>query len=400
MKRAQKAHILRTTILILTLLVTATCGGDDGDRNASTTGQTTASQGEIQGEPTPICGTGEDKRPPPSGITKLDQASGELSGAGSSFVAPLMTVWAGEFGQALGAEVKYESVGSGAGVARISAGDVDFGATDSPMTDDEIASAKAGTILHVPLVFGAVVPAYHLTGQKTGLKFTAEALGKIFTGKITKWDDPELVALNPQSQLPSIPIVVVHRSDSSGSTAIFTGYLTKTSPSWNAALPADKRVGREVPWPVGKPGKGNEGVSSVVKQTEGAIGYVELTSALSTGLEVGFVRNKADHFIQPCTETVTAAARDIAISPDLRFDLTDTPGIQAYPISGAVWALVYEDQKEATRGKTLVNFLVWALDEGQTKAKAHNYAPLSPEVRALALDQVKKITVDGKPVAR
>ena len=392
MKRSSGAAVL----VLLVAFLAAGCGdGTPAPRNHSAT-----NQGAIQGEGTPICGTGEDTRLPPSGIAKLDQAAGKISGAGSTFVAPLMTVWANEFHQTFGAEVAYDSVGSGAGVARIGAGRVDFAASEAPMTDAELAAASGGTILHVPLVFGAVVPAYHVTGQKGGLKFTGEVLGKIFAGKITRWDDPELTALNPNSRLPSIPIVVVHRSDSSGSTAIFTTYLTKTSPSWVEALPADKRVGREVPWPVGNAGQGNEGVAAVVNHTEGALGYVELTYALTNGLQVGFVQNKADRFVQPCVETVTAAARDIAISPDLRFDLTDTPGIDAYPITGTTWALVYEQQKDPTKAKTLVNFLAWTLDEGQTKARAHNYAPLSPEVRALAIDQIKKITVSGTPVAR
>jgi phosphate transport system substrate-binding protein len=385
---------LGASVLVAVALVAAGCGAD------KPAPRTAAKQGAIQGEPTPICGTGEDTRPPPSGIAKLDQAAGRISGAGSTFVAPLMTVWANEFHQMVGAEVAYDSVGSGAGVARIGAGSVDFAASEAPMTDAELAAATGGPILHVPLVFGAVVPAYHVSGQKGGLKFTGEVLGKIFAGKITRWNDPELTALNPDSRLPSIPIVVVHRSDSSGSTAIFTTYLTKTSPSWVGALPADKRVGREIPWPVGNAGKGNDGVAAVVNQTEGALGYVELTYALSNGLQVGFVQNKAGRFVQPCVETVTAAARDIAISPDLRFDLTDTPGLDAYPITGTTWALVYERQKDPTKAKTLVNFLVWALDDGQTNARAHNYAPLSPEVRGLAIDQVKKITVDGKPVAQ
>jgi phosphate transport system substrate-binding protein len=253
----------------------------------------------------------------------------------------------------------------------------------------------------VPLVFGAVVPAYHLTGQKSGLKFTGELLGKIFAGRITTWNDPELTALNPQANLPANAITVVHRSDSSGTTAIFTDYLTKTSPTWVQALGGpEKSSGRDVPWPVGTIGKGSEGVSDVLNETEGALGYVELTYALSNGLQVGFVKNRAGHFIQPCVETVTAAARDLALPEDLRFDLTDTPGDDAYPISGTTWALVYQRQTDETRAKTLVNFLAWVLDEGQTKARGHNYAPLSPEVRSLAIQRIKKITVDGKPVAQ
>jgi phosphate transport system substrate-binding protein len=269
------------------------------------------------------------------------------------------------------------------------------------MADAELAAAKGGSILHVPLVFGAVAPAYHLTGQKSGLRFTGDVLGKIFAGRITRWNDPELTDLNPRANLPAIPILVVHRSDSSGTTAIFTDYLTKAGPSWVQALGGpEKSQGRDVTWPAGSAGKGSDGVAAVLNQTEGALGYIELTYALSNGLQVGFVKNRAGHFIQPCVETVTAAARDIAIPPDLRFDLTDTPGNDAYPIAGTTWALVYEHQSDATRATTLVNFLVWMLDVGQSKARGHNYAPLSPEVRSLAIDAVKKITVDGTPVAR
>lgn len=375
---------------LLAALLAGACGG-----------ATQTKAGKIQGEPTPICGTGDDTRPASVAISRLDKAAAPVTGAGSTFIAPLMSFWANEFEQAQGVKVTYDSVGSGAGVARLSAGDVDFGSSEAPMTDGELAAAKGGAVLHVPLVFGAVVPAYHLTGQKSGLKFTGDLLGKIFAGQITKWNDPQLAALNPQANLPATPIVVVHRSDSSGTTAIFTDYLTKTSPSWVQALGGqDKSQGRELPWPAGMAGAGSDGVSDVVNATEGALGYVELTYALTNGLQVGFVQNRAGHFIQPCVETVTAAARDIAVPPDLRFDLTDTPGNDAYPISGTTWALVYEHQSDAARAKTLVNFLVYLLDEGQTKARGHNYAPLSPELRSLAIEQVKKITVDGQPVAR
>jgi phosphate transport system substrate-binding protein len=390
-----KRWAIAAVIAVVPLLVA--CGS--GTNVNTKTDLASAKQGEGQGGPASICGTGEDTRPTPVGIAKLEPASGQISGAGSSFVAPLMRVWSGVFEQMVGAKVAYESVGSGAGVKRISAGSVDFGASDAPMSDTELAAATGGTILHVPLVFGAVAPTYHLTGQKTPLRFTGEVLGKIFAGQITRWNDPDLRALNPEADLPSDQIMLIHRSDSSGTTAIFTDYLTKTSPSWTQAL-GDKSSGKEVPWPVGTVGKGNEGVSAFIKQTEGSLGYVELTYALSNGLSVGHVQNKSGKFIEPCVETVTVAARDIAIPEDLRFSLTDTPGTDAYPITGTVWALAYEQQKDETRAKTLVNFLVWALDEGQTKARSHNYAPLSPELRDLAISQVKKITANGKPIAQ
>jgi phosphate transport system substrate-binding protein len=393
-----KRWAIAVAVAMLPLLVA--CGSDP--KVAAGTNPTSAKQGEVQGEArSSICGTGEDPRPTPSGIAELDAASGRIAGAGSSFVAPLMTVWSGEFQNASGAKVAYQSVGSGAGVERISAGTVDFGASDAPMSDTELAAAEGGSILHVPLVFGAVVPAYHLTGQKAPLKFTGDVLGKIFAGQITRWNDAELTALNPGSSLPNEPIRVAHRLDSSGTTAIFTEYLTKASPAWVEALGGtDKSAGKTVVWPIGNAGKGNEGVSALIKQTEGALGYVELTYALSNGLNVGSVKNKAGNFIEPCVETVTAAARDIAIPEDLRFSLTDTPGTNAYPITGTVWALVYEEQTDLAKANTLVNFLVWALDEGQTKARSHYYAPLSPELRSLAIDQVKKITVNGKALAQ
>jgi phosphate transport system substrate-binding protein len=392
-----KRWAIAVAVAVLPLL--AGCGSDSNVN--TTTDLAAAKQGEVTTGPTSICGTGEDTRPTPTGIAQLDEASGRIRGAGSSFIAPLMNAWSSSFENATSAKVSYQSVGSGAGVAQITAGTVDFGATDAPMSDSELAAAGEGAILHVPLVFGAVVPAYHLTGQTAPLRFTGDVLGKIFAGQITRWNDAQLTALNPGADLPDEPIMVAHRLDSSGTTAIFTEYLTKASPAWVEALGgADKSAGKTVAWPIGNAGKGNEGVSAFIKQTEGALGYVELTYALSNGLNVGLVQNKAGTFVQPCVETVTAAARDIALPEDLRFSLTDTPGKDAYPISGTTWALVYEQPKDETKAKTLVNFLVWALDEGQTKARAHNYAPLSPEVRALAIGRLKKITVNGKPIAR
>lgn len=392
-----KRWAIAAAIAALPLLVA--CGSDT---KVSTKTDLASAKGgaALGGASSSICGTGEDTKPEPTGITKLDQPSGQINGAGSSFIAPLMTFWADQFENETGVKVTYQSVGSGAGIQQISAGTVDFGASDAPMSDAELAAAKDGTILHVPLVFGAVAPAYHLTGEKVPLKFTGDVLGKIFAGQITKWNDAELTALNPGAALPNEQIMVAHRLDGSGTTAIFTDYLTKTSPAWVQALGADHSAGTTVTWPVGNAGKGNEGVSTFIKETEGSLGYVELTYALANGLDVGWVKNRAGAFIRPCVETVTAAARDFDIPEDLRFSLTDTPGKDAYPISGTTWALVYEQQRDLAKAKTLVNFLVWALDEGQTRARSHNYAPLSPELRSLAINEVKKITANGKPLVQ
>jgi phosphate transport system substrate-binding protein len=383
------------TALGVALLVSA-CGST----GSSTSGAPTT-QAEVQGQEGSICGHGAaGAAAAPSGIAKLDGAAGSLSGAGSTFVNPIMTLWSSDFQKAQGAQVAYQSIGSGGGVQQTIAKTVDFGASDAPMKDDELARA-GGDILHVPLVFGAVVPTYNLGGQTSGLKFTGEVLGQIFANKITKWNDPAITALNPDATLPDQAIAVVHRSDGSGTTDIWTDYLTKASPTWTTTLGgADKSHGKDVAWPTGIGGKGNEGVSGAVSQTPGALGYVELTYALSQKLPVGWVRNKAGAFIQPCIETVTAAATDAAVPADLRFSLTDGPGTNAYPITGTTWALVHQNQTDAGKAKALVNFFTWIMDQGQKEAPALNYAPLSADLQIKAVAQIRKIQLNGQPVAR
>ncbi|KZS76460.1 hypothetical protein A4G26_21710 [Mycobacterium kansasii] len=315
-------------------------------------------------------------------------------------MAPVMSVWTKNYSQSDGVQVAYQSIGSGGGVQQIIAGTVDFGASDTPMKDSELATAKSGPILHIPLTLGAVVPTYNVKGVQTGLKFDGDTLGKIFAAKITKWNDPALVALNPGVTLPDQPIAVAHRSDGSGTTAVWTDYLTKESPTWVQTLGGpDRSFGKDIAWPVGIGGKGNEGVSGVINQTDGSIGYVELAYALAQNLNYGQVKNKAGNFIQPCVATITAGTEGIAYPPDLRVSLTDGSNPNAYPITGTVYALVNQNQTDAPHAKALVNFFSWVLSTGQDDAASVNYAPLSKDLQGLAMGQVRKITLNGSAVA-
>jgi phosphate transport system substrate-binding protein len=345
-----------------------------------------------------ICGLGGSDKPGyQNTVTKLTGGSDKLSGAGSTFVAPVMSVWTKDYATAGGVQVAYQSIGSGGGVAQIQAQTVDFGASDAPMTDAETAKAKGGAILHIPLTLGAVVPAYNVKGLSAGLKFDGETLGKIFAGKITKWNDPALKSLNPGIALPDEPIAVAHRSDGSGTTAIWTDYLTKESPTWVSTLGSGKSAGKDVAWPVGIGGKGNEGVSGVINQTEGGFGYVELAYALAQDLKYGQVKNKAGKFIQPCPATVSKDVDGTQYPADLRTSLTDGPDPNSYPISGTTYALVYANQTDKAKGASLVNFLAWVLTTGQDEAASVNYAPLGKDLQQLSYAQLKKITIAGSP---
>ncbi|MET8427794.1 phosphate ABC transporter substrate-binding protein PstS [Nocardia sp. NPDC004860] len=382
---------ITAAVVALTAAGLTACGSTSDVGGGNTTQQAQAGQ---------ICGQqGADKPGYKRTITKLDGGASTLSGAGSTFVNPVMSVWTKDYSTSDGVQVAYQSIGSGGGVQQISAGTVDFGASDTPMKDDEIAKAK-GPILHIPLTLGAVIPTYNVKGVKTGLKFDGETLGKIFAGKITKWSDPALKALNPDVQLPDEAIAVAHRSDGSGTTAVWTDYLTKESPTWVSTLGgSDKSFGKDIAWPVGIGGKGNEGVSGVVNQTEGSIGYVELAYALAQNLPYGQVKNKAGNFIQPCIATITKGTDGISYPPDLRTSLTDGSDPNAFPITGTVYALVYQNQTEAAQAKALVNFLSWTLSTGQDDAATVNYAPLGKDLQQLAIGQVKKITLNGTPLA-
>ncbi len=368
------------------------CGSTSGGEAASTTQQAQAGQ---------ICGQQAAAKPGyPRTIPKIGGGATSLSGAGSTFVAPVMSVWTKNYSESDGVQVAYQPIGSGGGVQQIDAGTVDFGASDTPMKDSELAAAKFGPILHIPLTLGAVIPAYKVNGVQTGLKFDGDTLGKIFAGKITKWNDPALVTLNPGTTLPDQPIAVAHRSDGSGTTAVWSDFLTKESPTWVQALGGpDRSFGKDIAWPVGIGGKGNEGVSGVINQTDGSIGYIELAYALAQNINYGLVKNKAGNFIQACVATITAGTQGIAYPPDLRVSLTDGPDPNAFPITGTTYGLVYQNQTDAAKAKALINFFSWTLSNGQDDAASVNYAPLGKDLQGLAMGLVQKITLNGGPVS-
>ncbi|MBL7618228.1 MULTISPECIES: phosphate ABC transporter substrate-binding protein PstS [unclassified Frankia] len=372
----------------------AACGSTGSSNGGTPTAA--ASQTAQAGQ---ICGQAAAAPNFSNGISTIAGGGKSLSGAGSTFVAPMLSVWTKAYSEETGTQVAYQSIGSGGGVQQIIAKTVDFGDSDVPMTDAELSQAGK-PILHVPVVLGAVVPTYNLPGVPDGLKFTGDVLGKIFDGDITTWNDPAITALNPGVTLPSKPIAVVHRSDGSGTTGVWTNYLTKASPDWVTKLGgADKSKGKTVAWPVGIGGKGNEGVSGAVHQTDGAIGYVELQYALAQKLPVGQVKNKAGNFIQPCVATVTAAASAATFPADLRGDLTNEPGANAYPITGTTFTLIYQDQTDPAKAAAMVNFLSWVLTKGQNSASSINYAPLGTALQQQAIGQLHKVTLNGSTLA-
>ncbi len=298
-----------------------------------------------------------------------------IDGAGSTFVYPIMSKWAAEYEKANGVKINYQSIGSGGGIQQMTARTVDFGCTDGPMNEEQIQKCKdnGSEPVHIPLVMGAVVANYNLKGLTEPLRFTGPVLADIYLGKIKKWDDPALRDLNPKAKLPDQDIVVVHRSDGSGTTYIWVDYLSKVSPEWKKKV----GVGTSVNWPIGVGQKGSEGVAGQVKRTPGSIGYVELIYALQNKMEYGVVRNKESKFIKPDLDSVTAAANASlkTIPDDLRYSITDAPGKDSYPISGTVWAVVYS-KLPAGKGKMVVDYLRWITHDGQEYAAPLHYARL------------------------
>jgi phosphate transport system substrate-binding protein len=311
-----------------------------------------------------------------------------LNGAGATFPYPMYSKWFSKYHDAHpDIQFNYQSIGSGGGIRQVLAGTVDFGASDGPMSDEQLAQAKT-KILHVPTVLGADVPAYNIPGITSELKFTPEALAGIFLGKITSWNDPAIAKENPGVKLPSDQIIVIHRSDGSGTTYIWTDYLSKISPEWQSQ--AGK--GTSVKWPVGLGGKGNEGVAGMIRQMQGAIGYVELVYAVQNKITYGSVRNAAGEFVKASLDSVTAAAASVKNMPaDFRVSITNAPGKDAYPISSFTWLLIPAQSKDAAKGKIIADFLNWMVDDGQKMTADLTYAPLPESVVTKVKAEIKQV---------
>lgn len=310
-----------------------------------------------------------------------------LTGAGATFPYPMYSKWFGDYHKLHSdIAINYQSIGSGGGIAQVTAGTVDFGASDGPMSDEQLSRAKT-RIVHIPTVLGAVVPAYNVPGVKEDLKFTPEALAGIFLGKITSWNDNAIQSVNKDVKLPNTPIVVVHRSDGSGTTYVWTDYLSKVSPDWKGG----PGKGTSIKWPVGLGAKGNEGVAGQIRQVEGAIGYIELIYALQNKISYGSVKNSSGNFVKASLESVTTAAQGAKIPNDYRVSITNAPGKEAYPIASFTWLLIPEKSADPGKGKILVDFLNWMLNDGQKETTELSYAPLPSELIARVKETVKQL---------
>jgi phosphate transport system substrate-binding protein len=311
-----------------------------------------------------------------------------LNGAGATFPYPMYSKWFSEYNKLHpDVQINYQSIGSGGGIRQVLNGTVDFGASDGPMSDEQLAQSKT-KILHIPTVLGAVVPAYNVPGTSGEIKFTPEALAGIFLGKIQNWNNPAIAKANPGTKFPDQAIVVIHRSDGSGTTFIFTDYLSKVSKDWERTV----GKGTSVKWPIGLGGKGNEGVAGQVRQLQGAIGYVELIYAVQNKITYGSVRNAAGNFVKASLEGVTEAAASAKTMPaDFRVSITNAPGKTAYPISSFTWLLIPAQAKDPTKGKIIADFLDWMVSDGQKMTGQLSYAPLPESVVEKVKAAIKQI---------
>jgi phosphate transport system substrate-binding protein len=355
---------------VLTVMVVsgslAACGGDSGSGKAAAGSDSTAHAASAT-------------------------AGADLTGAGATFPYPIYSKWFADYAAKTGVKINYQSIGSGGGIRQLTEGTVDFGASDAPMSDDEVRKLK-GPVLHVPTVLGAVVITYNVPGVTQPIKLTGDLVADIFAGKVTKWNAPRLTALNTGVALPNQDILVAHRSDGSGTTYIFSDYLAAVSPSWSKA----PGKGKELQWPVGIGAKGNEGVAGQVKQTPGAIGYVELAYARQNNLPFASIKNANGEFVAPTTESVTADAAGVAAklppNTDFRVSIVNAPGAGAYPISSFTFLLVPRNIPDAAKGKKLVDFVRWALTTGEQEAASLDYAPLPAAIVSMLtarLDSIK-----------
>lgn len=349
----------------------------------------------IVGSITPGCNSGSsNKSGSDSTAAKSDDKT--LLGAGSTFVYPLFSKQFSVYNQLTGLKINYQSIGSGGGILQLTNKTVDFGDSDAPLTEEQ--AQKMGVpVLHIPMCSGAVVVSYNLPDVKDTLKLTPDVIADIFLGKITKWNDAKIVAVNPGVKLPATAIVVAHRSDGSGTTNIFTDYLSKVNDEWNTKV----GKGTSVNWPAGLGGKGNEGVSGLIKQTPGGIGYIELAYAIQNKMAFAKIQNKSGNYITPNIAS-TSAASDVKLPADSKIFLGNTEAADGYPISGFTWALIYREQaynkRSEQKAQNLVKLLWWNIHEGQQYCESLHYAPLSPAAVAVAEAIIKSATFNGKPI--
>jgi phosphate transport system substrate-binding protein len=371
-------NLLALSCCVVLALGAAACGSDDSNPNSG--GSSSGSS---------------------SGSGSTAKAGGSINGAGATFPAPVYQEWAARFKEDQGTTVNYQAIGSGGGIAQFSAGTVDFGATDSAMKDDEITTAekKGSDPVHIPTVLGAVTVSYNVDGVEQGLKLDGNTVADIFLGKIKKWNDPEIAKQNSGAQLPSTSITVCHRSDESGTTANFTSFLTDYSSAWKSGPGTDKSV----KWPTGTGAKGNDGVAGCVKQTKGAVGYVEQAYALQNKFTTAAVKNKSGQYVEPSLQATSASAEGITPPDDLRFSTINSDNPQAYPISAVTFLLVWQDAckagQNATTAKLVKNWLGYALGAGQQVAPQLQYAPLPDNVKAKATAKMNALQCNGQAIA-
>jgi len=369
---------------ILAAFLLAACGG--GKNKGAESPVATRPPG---GQPSPTL-QGATTCPPTGAAT-------DLTGAGATFPGPLYSKWTDAFGKLCSVKINYQAIGSGGGIKQITEKTVDFGASDGIMNDEQTAAAEAagGPILHIPMTVGAVAVVFNLPGVENGqLRLAPDVLADIYLKKITKWNDPRIAADNSGVNLPGTDIAVVHRSDGSGTTFIFTDYLSKVSPEWKTTVGS----GTSVNWPGDIGGEKSAGVAAQVAQIPGAIGYVELAYAVQNNLPWSAVRNKSDKFVEPGLEATTAAAVGVSLPADMKVLLTDSDNPSAYPIVGFTWVLAYQNQPDKAKGQTLAYYLWWSIHDGQSFTKDLLYAPLSPEAVNKAEAEIKSITYQGQPL--
>ncbi len=397
MKRQKTGH--RTALMgliagaaaTIAALLLAACGGSGSSPTPTPQKVATASTSATSAATSAATNVAATSPCPPA-----DAAKG-LTGAGASFPFPLYSKWVDQFNQQCHVQINYQSVGSGAGISQITAKTVDFGASDGIMTDDQVTAAEAagGPILHIPMTSGAVPIIVNLPGVQQGqLKLTPDVLAGIYLKQITKWNDPQITSLNPGLNLPSTDIAVVHRSDGSGTTYIFTDYLSKISADWKSKVGA----GTTVQWPGDIGGEKSDGVAQQVKQIPGAIGYVELAYAIQNNLTWASIQNESGNYIQPTLDSTTAAAVGVTIPDDTKVMITNSSNPQAYPIVGFTWILAYVNQPDKAKGEALVYYLWWSIHQGQQYSQALLYPPLSPDVVKKAEAEIKSITYQGQPL--